>query len=83
MVRSIIIVSALFALIASVSAVPRPASLVDLKTKKYIGVGQVNAQGAATKVVNANNLEVQDAAQNVDVLSDNGHGHGGLCKFLS
>ncbi len=55
MVRSIIIVSALFALIASVSAAPSDP-LVNVDGGEYIGTGNINAQGLLSNVVNADNL---------------------------
>ena len=54
MVRATIIVSAVFALVATVSA---KGSILDIDGGDYIGVGQVNAQGAASHVVEAQGLE--------------------------
>lgn len=55
MVRATIIVSALVAMVATVSA----GSLVDVRAKKHIGTGDINAQGLGNHAVNANNLRVQ------------------------
>lgn len=55
MVRATIIVSALVAMVATVSA----GSLVDVRAKKHIGTGDINAQGLGSHAVNANNLHVQ------------------------
>lgn len=57
MVRATIIVSALVALVATVSAVP--GSLVDVRAKKHIGTGDINAQNLGSHAVHADNLRVQ------------------------
>lgn len=60
MVRATIFVSALFALVATVAAVPRPASpLVDVDAGDHIGTGDLNFDEALQNVVNANDLRVK------------------------
>jgi hypothetical protein len=67
MVRSTIIVSALFALVASVTAVPRPHGSVVGIDADYIGTGDINLQGAGNHVANANNVCVHDIGQDIKV----------------
>jgi hypothetical protein len=68
MVHSTIIVSALFALVAFVSAAPRPhGSLVGVDAD-YIGTGDIDAEGALNNVVNANDLEIEDVLQDIAIL---------------
>ncbi|KAI8646729.1 hypothetical protein BD408DRAFT_409644 [Parasitella parasitica] len=93
MVRAIIFVSALVALVATVSAVPRPdAPLVDVDAGDHIGTGDLNFDDALQNVVNANDLQVQDVAYDVNAVAhdddDEGHHdgcdhhHGGLLHGL-
>jgi hypothetical protein len=57
MVRATVFVSALFALIATVAAVPRPLdSLVDAD---YVGTGDLNFDEAFQEVVDLRDLNVQ------------------------
>lgn len=57
MVRATIILSVVAAFVAVVSAAPR-GSVVDIDGGEYIGTGNINAQGALNRVVNADNLAV-------------------------
>lgn len=57
MVRATIIVSALFALVASVSAVPH-RSWPGFTAQRYTGVGNVNLKNALKDAVSVDNLEV-------------------------
>lgn len=59
MVRATVFVSALFALIATVAAVPRPLdSLVDVDAD-YVGTGDLNFDEAFQEVVDLRDLNVQ------------------------
>lgn len=79
MVRATIVISAVFALAASVSAVPR-GSLIDVNSGHHLGVNNVNLQGAGQHLVDGRGIEVKDAVQRVDV---GGHEHHhGLCKYI-
>ncbi|CAO0796990.1 unnamed protein product [Mucor circinelloides] len=98
MVRATIFVSALFALAATVSAIPRPdASLVGVDGGDHIGTGDLNFDEALQNVVNANDLQVQDVGYDINAIADddddnnsgsNGsgcgdhHHHGGLLHGL-
>ncbi|KAL7316285.1 hypothetical protein PS15m_005401 [Mucor circinelloides] len=87
MVRATIFVSALFALAATVSAIPRPdASLVGVDADDHIGTGDLNFDNALQNVVNANDLQVQDVGYDINAIADddddnnsgsNGSGCGG------
>ncbi|KAK4514338.1 exosome catalytic subunit dis3 [Mucor velutinosus] len=79
MVRATIFVSALFALAATVSAIPRPdGTLVDIDSGDHIGTGDLNFDNALQNVVNANNLRVQDVGYDINALSDDYDGaHSG------
>lgn len=57
MVRATVILSVVAAFVAVVSAAPK-GSLIDVDGGEYIGTGNINAQGALTRVVNADNLAV-------------------------
>lgn len=59
MVRATIFVSALFALVATVAAVPRPAyPLIGVDARDHVGTGDLNFDEAAQNVVNANDLDI-------------------------
>ncbi|CAO3652379.1 unnamed protein product [Mucor fragilis] len=71
MVRATIFVSALFALAATVSAIPRPAgTLVDVDSGDHLGTGDLNFDNALQNVVNANDLQVQDVGYDINAISD-------------
>ncbi|GAN09474.1 hypothetical protein MAM1_0269d09003 [Mucor ambiguus] len=71
MVRATIFVSALFALAATVSAIPRPdGTLVDVDGGDHIGTGDLNFDNALQNVVNANDLQVQDVGYDINAISD-------------
>ncbi|CEP12623.1 hypothetical protein [Parasitella parasitica] len=95
MVRAVIFVSALVALVATVSAIPRPDSpLVDVDAGHHLGTGDLNFDEALQDVVNANDLQVQDVAYDVNAVAhddddeghhdgcDHHHHHGGLLHGL-
>jgi hypothetical protein len=56
MVRTTILLSVVVAFVASVSAAPK-GSLIDIDGGDYIGTGNIYAQGAASDVVSADNLQ--------------------------
>jgi hypothetical protein len=68
MVRAIIIVSALFALVASVSAVPAPR--VASVQAGYIGTGKIIAKNALSRAVNIPGARVQRKFALI-ILTDN------------
>ncbi|KAL0144260.1 hypothetical protein V8B55DRAFT_1484981, partial [Mucor lusitanicus] len=71
MVRATIFVSALFALAATVSAIPRPdGTLVDVDSGDHLGTGDLNFGNALQNVVNANDLQVQDVGYDINAISD-------------
>ncbi|KAL9557917.1 hypothetical protein MBANPS3_001147 [Mucor bainieri] len=70
MVRATIFVSALFALAATVAAVPRPGTLVDVDSGDHLGTGDLNFDNALQNVVNANDLNVQDVGYDINAVSD-------------
>lgn len=71
MVRATIFVSAVFALAATVSAIPRPdASLVGVDADDHIGTGDLNFDNALQNVVNANDLQVQDVGYDINAIAD-------------
>ncbi|KAI9485604.1 MAG: hypothetical protein EXX96DRAFT_545757 [Benjaminiella poitrasii] len=75
MVRATIFVSAFIALVATVSAAPRPGgghNDVDIKEKK-VGLIDVTLDHVVNDVIDLNDLTVKDIAQDINILSeDNG-----------
>lgn len=60
MVRTIILASALVALIASVSAIPTPGgSVLDIDAGEYIGTDTIDLDYLLSDAVNANDVEVK------------------------
>ncbi|KAG2231897.1 hypothetical protein BDF21DRAFT_467008 [Thamnidium elegans] len=63
MVRTIVIVSAVLALIATVSAGP----LISAKADRHIGTGPITLKNIANDALQANNAHVHDALQRISV----------------
>ncbi|KAI9261349.1 hypothetical protein EDC94DRAFT_609949 [Helicostylum pulchrum] len=63
MVRTLVIVSAVLALIATVSAGP----LISAVAKDHIGTGPITLNNIANKALQANNAHVNDVGQKINI----------------